>query len=192
MALTLEYFFDRITPEPNTGCWLWTGRQSPRGYGDMTNGRQGHYPAHRFSYEQLVAPVPSWDGLMCCHRCDTPACVNPQHLFVGTRSDNMRDAGRKGRHWSQRPSGRIRARANLRIATQKSIPSISGQAHYLAVLTFEDLRVVIALLDQGVTLSSISRRFGCSRQVIASIKHGKTYKYEVQAIRALLRGGKDG
>jgi hypothetical protein len=81
---------DRYVPEPNTGCWLWLGAEHPQGYG-----RWNREYAHRVVYELLVGPIPP--GADLCHKCDTPQCVNPAHLFVGSVSDNLRDFVKKGR-----------------------------------------------------------------------------------------------
>lgn len=84
----------------STGCWLWTGgRQtpsptSPSGYGKVqVNGRRVF--AHRRAYELACGPIPV--GLQVLHRCDTPLCIRPAHLFLGTQADNMADMAAKGR-----------------------------------------------------------------------------------------------
>ncbi len=87
-------FWSYAEPEPNSGCWIWTGVRVPGGYGGTTRG--GVYQmAHRVAYELAVGPIPK--GLYVLHRCDLPPCVNPAHLWVGTQTDNMRDCKRKGR-----------------------------------------------------------------------------------------------
>jgi hypothetical protein len=91
---TLRRFWKRAMPEPNTGCWLWFGCSVRRGYGTINvHGKAER--AHRFAYEQFVGPIPP--GLQVLHRCDVTCCVNPEHLFLGTFADNMRDRNKKGR-----------------------------------------------------------------------------------------------
>lgn len=89
-----EKFESKFIPEPNTGCWLWLGASDKNGRGKLTINRK-NFNAHRISYEIYKGKIKS--GLFVCHSCDTPACVNPEHLWLGTQKDNMRDMGDKKR-----------------------------------------------------------------------------------------------
>ena len=86
----------RAIPVPEAGCWLWVGAISGSGYGRVFHeGRM--WQAHRLSWVQFNGDIP--DGTFVCHRCDTPSCVNPSHLFLGSPRDNVMDMVAKGRHW---------------------------------------------------------------------------------------------
>lgn len=93
--MNIEEFRDRFTePLTESGCWIWMRPLSKGGYGQITY-RRSHYTAHRLAYALAYGEVPA--GLVVCHKCDVPSCVNPAHLFAGTQGDNMRDASLKGR-----------------------------------------------------------------------------------------------
>lgn len=134
--------------EPNSGCWLWTGAVDKDGYGKLTVKYQD-VRAHRVSYETYTGAIP--EGLVACHKCDTPACINPDHLFLGTHADNIADRDAKGRH----------------------IPRY-GADNGSAKLTEESVR---AIRSANGSQKSIGSGFGVSQSIVSLIKRGERWQH---------------
>ena len=144
-----ERFAAQYIPEPNSGCWLWTSHTSD-GYGRIRIGGGKVAGAHRYAWICENGEIPQ--GKMICHRCDNPACVNPDHLFLGTASDNMADASRKGRmNWKP---GEVRA-----------LPQ--GESHHAAKLTEADVRQIRSSKATGKSLAPL---YGVTEVTISRIR----------------------
>jgi hypothetical protein len=141
-------FLRYLSPEPNSGCWLWTG---PVRNNRSPYGQYGRRPAHRYSYERQFGPIP--DGCFVCHRCDTPSCVNPDHLFVGTPMDNSQDCVRKGR--------------NPRGVTNRG----GGK------LTEAQVTDIRRRYSGGALQRDIAAAFGVSQPMVSSITRGASWRH---------------
>lgn len=148
-TLTVEArLLSRIAVTDNEDdCWLWTGAQDGRGYGKLTDVGGVDYKATRLLWTLLHGPIPH--GLVVCHACDTPACVNPKHLFLGTQADNMRDAAKKRRLQH-------------------------GERRWNAKLTADDVRYIRGSTEP---LKVLSARFGVTEGTISWIRHGHTWQH---------------
>lgn len=129
----------RLNSSPNkSGCLIWTGTIGAGGYGSIKIGK--NIKAHRASWIAHKGEIPK--GMMVLHKCDTPACINPDHLFIGTQLDNMRDALAKGRNADTR--GTKNGRAKL---TEAQIADIR-QSEETAVATAAKYGVSSSLISQ--------------------------------------------
>jgi hypothetical protein len=97
-----ERFWRKVSPEPMSGCWLWIGCVNTGGYGTIYFRGYGR-KAHRVSWFLVKGEIPR--GKFVLHKCDTPACVNPDHLFLGTQRDNVIDCVKKKRWRHGAPFG---------------------------------------------------------------------------------------
>lgn len=133
-------------PEPNTGCVLWTGSLGANGYASLRiAGRQ--LSAHRVAWALAHGYWPA-STLCVCHKCDTPACVNPEHLFLGTSADNTQDMIAKGR---SRAMG------------------LPGERNKSAKLTAQQVRMLRAQRSEGATYVELGRRFGIGKSQAQNI-----------------------
>jgi hypothetical protein len=94
--LMTPYLAENYFPIPGRGCWLWAGKWHANGYGYAHSAGQWWKAAHRLFYAYFVGDIEA--DLFVCHKCDTPPCVNPAHLSLGTQSDNclQREARKRG------------------------------------------------------------------------------------------------
>lgn len=135
-------------------CWVWTAGTSGGGYGRFKiEGR--YFLSHRLVYRAAKGAIP--EGYLICHTCDNPSCVNPDHLFAGTQSDNMKDAYKKGR-------------LSLEAA------HLTGESNPNAVLTWEKVDSIRALYADGrISQMKLARMFNCGQSTISDIVTGKNW-----------------
>ena len=148
--------FSQIEVSGHRGsCWLWNGVKDDHGYGKMSlNGHEER--VHRIMYKLVNGEIPN--GLFVLHRCDTPACVNPDHLFVGTQKDNMQDCIKKGRFNAKGPTAEQSGTAKL---TQREVNHIRF------------------FYDMGATQTEIAEEYEVSISTISLIVRERTWKHSL-------------
>lgn len=130
-------------------CWLWQDHLDKDGYGTISLSSI-RMKAHRLFYRCFIGDIPY--GMMVCHSCDNPACVNPAHLFLGTAKDNAEDRNEKRRQYM-------------------------GDDHHLAKITAIQAHEIRELRTQGLTYEAIGKRFGVTKSCIYAVCKGKTWKH---------------
>lgn len=167
-------FWQKVRKTPT--CWIWTGAilRARGGYGAFDIRGNGENKAHRASWVIAFGPIPN--GLFVLHRCDTPSCVNPAHLFLGTNADNMRDMAQKGRHFSKTKPHRL-ARGDRNGARARPERLARGERAGAAKLSADDVMAIRGRHAAGETLASLGRGYGVSYQNIGDIVNRQTWKH---------------
>lgn len=149
MSETAQRFWSKVGLETDTGCWLWTAGVR-NGYGKFRY-KGAAALAHRVAWELTFGPIPA--GAHVLHRCDTPPCVNPDHLFLGTHADNMADRDWKGR-------------------------TLHGERHGSSKLTEEEALAIRSEYSAGnTTLKQLGRKYGISWSQVGHIVRGKNWAH---------------
>jgi len=143
-----ERFWSKVRKGP--GCWEWTGTKSS-GYGYIIRGATGTKSerAHRVSWELHMGSSPG--ALHVCHKCDNPGCVNPDHLFLGTMSENILDAYNKGR-------------------------KVKGENHPWARLGLADVLKIREAVSNGDSQRNIAKAMGVTQTTISMIARRETWR----------------
>lgn len=145
-------FFSYIQFGHRDECWLWQGGSDGR-YGKFAIGGE-EYKAHRIACLIFTGHAPATD-LDICHSCDNPPCVNPAHLFAGTRSENLQDMVRKGRRtWTAIPRGDRNPCTKLSDATVSEIRAVYGKGGVSTRKLAEQYQVARSLVHRIVTNKS--------------------------------------
>lgn len=151
----LEKLLSKTYPEPNTGCWLWSGMVNVSGYGIMKAAALPQFKTpltHRISY--LLHKGEFNYKLHVLHTCDNPICVNPDHLFLGTHQDNMDDRKRKNRTNRIAPKGEDQGYSKLTNEQVIEIRSITG-----------------------ISQKEIAKKYSVNQATISYIVQRKTWKH---------------
>lgn len=145
-----EKFWEKVNISGPNDCWNWFAKaKTDFGYGRMTHGRGVHLKSHRISWFLTNGEIPA--GMCVCHKCDNPACCNPNHLFLGTKKDNSQDMKAKNR---------------------MVLPPVkAGEKHHNSKIPSSDLPYV----RSGVlTRRQFAKKYGVSYQTIYRIQKNQS------------------
>jgi len=145
-------FVEKTVGKLKTDCWEWKGTiNKVHGYGYIMINRK-MYRAHRLAYELFVGPIP--EGLCVCHHCDNKACVNPNHLFIGTNQDNVDDKVQKGRQYKPK-----------------------GEEHSQSKFNNEQIKEICKQVKMGETQAKVAERFNVHPSAISRIVNHKRWDH---------------
>ena len=150
----VKRFWTGVQIDDLVDCWLWMRRKNSEGYGNIRWYGET-WLTHRVAWNISRGEIPQ--GMLVCHHCDNPPCVNPSHLFLGTDLDNARDKIAKGR--SVLP------------------PSFAGEKNPMATLTAPAVLEIRRLYKEGATQISLCRKFEASQTQIWLIVHNRRWKH---------------
>ena len=145
--------FDQLfEPITESGCWIWMGGLHNDGYGRFSASFKGpRILAHRYAFERKHGEIPA--RMLICHRCDVPACVNPDHLFLGTVIDNNRDRSLKQRSARGEKSGKAKLTAD------------------------QVLEIRAAAVKRNGGIYDLARKFSVSHYTIRDIRRGRNWEH---------------
>ena len=172
MSEIAKRFWSKVDIRSKDECWEWQG-SNIRGYGQFSLSHFKTVKAHRFSYELKYGKIP--DGMLVCHHCDNPKCVNPNHLFLGTSADNTKDRDTKGRQAKGDTHGAKLHPEKFQFLHAKGAPRGSKNAR--THLTEDDVIQIKKLLKTKMSQAEIGKKFGVTRFVIWKIKVGLAWSH---------------
>jgi len=144
-------FWEKVLKASANECWNWTASVAGKGYGQIKVPKQRRQLyAHRLSYEMHKGEIP--DGMLVCHRCDNPRCVNPKHLFLGTGADNLGDMAAKDRH-------------------------LYGERNTEHRLSEKDVHCIFDLSEAGLSQHRIAKRIGVGQPQVGRILRGERWRH---------------
>lgn len=139
-------------------CWEWQGMLNNHGYGVIVTENKRKY-AHRESYKEFIGEIPN--SKCVCHTCDNPKCINPKHLWIGTREDNNKDTVKKGRH-------------NYGI---NLIPAMKGEKSPNSKLKNEDIFDIRQMLEKNIKRKEIEKKYKISRGHLSMIANRQIWNH---------------
>jgi hypothetical protein len=159
-----ERFWNNVYKEHPSGCWLWEGSTDRGGYGWVMG--MGERKAHRVSWVIHFGVIP--DELFVLHKCDNPSCVNPEHLYLGTHLDNVRDAKERKRY-----RGAVGDANGLRKYPEK----VRGSNNGMSKLTEADVVEMRQLRAEGARVSDIAEKYKLTCAHTSKILVGKLWSH---------------
>lgn len=155
----VERLLSKLVPKPN-GCWEWSGWRQPSGHGQaFFLGRL--MPAHRAVFMALNRLFDLHPDQVVRHKCDNPPCCNPDHLCLGTHSDNMSDCVERKRH----------------VSFTKRESYLKGEQCHRAKLSTSDVLNIKRLIATGVSCQQISQHYPITASGVSKIKFGKSWPH---------------